>query len=178
MFGTVDTWLIWNLTGGVNGGVYITDVSNASRTMLMNIKSCQWDKSLMKFFDIPKEIQFPQIRSSSEVYGQISSGPLKGIPIAGCLGDQSAALYGHTYLKTPQKGDTKNTYGTGCFLLYNTGETPVFSQHGLLTTVAFQLGKDARVQYALEVCTFNFDISPLSYSPRDPLQLRARLSAG
>ncbi|XP_065846277.1 glycerol kinase 3-like isoform X1 [Oscarella lobularis] len=150
MFGTVDSWLIWNLTGGIDGGEHVTDVTNASRTMLMSIKSHQWDKSLMKFFDIPGGVLFPKIKSSSEVYGHIATGPLEGVPIAGCLGDQSAALYGHTFAKTPKKGDAKNTYGTGCFLLYNTGSTPVFSQHGLLTTVAFQLGPNAPIQYALE----------------------------
>lgn len=146
LFGTVDTWLIWNLTGGVNGGLHLTDVSNASRTMLMNLESLNWDPYLLKFFDIPVSI-LPEIRSSSEIYGYLTSTPLAGIPISGCLGDQQAALIGQCCLKP---GSAKMTYGTGGFLLYNTGLVPVQSKHGLLTTVAFQMGKNKPPCYALE----------------------------
>ncbi|CAH1795884.1 unnamed protein product [Owenia fusiformis] len=146
MFGTVDTWLLWNMTGGLNGGVYITDVTNASRTMLMNVHSLKWDSDLCKFFDVPMSI-LPEIRSSSEIYGCLSEGPLKGLPISGILGDQQAALVGQACFK---RGQVKNTYGTGCFMLYNTGSEAVMSEHGLLTTVAYKLGKDAPVCYALE----------------------------
>ncbi|XP_075214795.1 glycerol kinase 3-like [Lycorma delicatula] len=145
-FGTVDSWLIWNLTGGVNGGLHVTDVTNASRTMLMNIKTLQWDKSLCKFFGIPMHI-LPEIKSSSEIYGYLSDGSLKGIPISGCLGDQQSALVGQMCFL---QGQAKNTYGTGCFLLYNTGTLLIQSTHGLLTTVAYKLGKKAPVVYALE----------------------------
>lgn len=117
LFGTVDTWLLWNLTGGVQGGVFITDVTNASRTMLMNIKTCQWEQELCEFFEIPTTV-LPEIRSSSEIYGTFADGALKGCPLAGCLGDQQAALVGQQCLS---KGHAKATYGTGCFLLYNTG---------------------------------------------------------
>jgi glycerol kinase len=150
MFGTVDSWLIWNLTGGINGGVHVTDVTNASRTMLMNIRTLKWDDTLRIFFGIPDGISLPQIRSSSEIYGHVSDGPFKGIPISGCLGDQSAALFGHSCFTQSKKGDAKNTYGTGCFLLYNTGDEIVFSRYGLLTTVGFQIGPLSPVQYALE----------------------------
>eukprot|EP00731_Ephydatia_muelleri_P009479 Em0005g65a len=146
LFGTVDTWLIWNLTGGVAGGLHVTDVTNASRTMLMNIHSLQWDPYLCSFFNIPQSI-LPQIRSSSEIYGYIAEGALKGVPICGCLGDQQAALVGQQCFGP---GDAKNTYGTGCFLLYNTGQQPVMSRHGMLTTVGYQLGPHAPVVYALE----------------------------
>ncbi|XP_025836773.1 glycerol kinase [Agrilus planipennis] len=145
-FGTVDSWLIWNLTGGVNGGVHITDVSNASRTMLMNIATFKWDKELLTYFDLPDSI-LPEIRSSSEIYGYFSEGPLEGIPLAGCLGDQQSALVGQQCLKS---GQAKATYGTGCFLLYNTGTTMVDSRHGLLTTVAYQMGPNEPPVYALE----------------------------
>nr|KAG5703569.1 hypothetical protein BaRGS_000954 [Batillaria attramentaria] len=146
MFGTVDSWLMWNLTGGVNGGCHITDVTNASRTMLMNIHTLQWDDFLCRFFDIPKAV-LPEIRSSSEVYGKMASGPLQGYPISGILGDQQAALVGQTCFKL---GQAKNTYGTGCFLLYNTGTQPVESKNGLLTTVAYKLGPNKPAVYALE----------------------------
>ncbi|XP_059484029.1 glycerol kinase-like [Neocloeon triangulifer] len=146
LFGNVDSWLIWNLTGGKDGGLHITDVTNASRTMLMNIQTLQWDASICKFFNIPMEI-LPQIRSSSEIYGFLRDGPLKGLPISGCLGDQQAALVGQLCFK---QGQAKNTYGTGCFLLYNTGTTIVQSQHGLLTTVGYKLGPKAPAIYALE----------------------------
>lgn len=145
MFGTVDTWLIWNLTGGKDGGIHVTDVTNASRTMLMNLQSLTWDPLLCRFFNIPMDI-LPKICSSSEIYGLILQGALKGIPISGCLGDQHAALLGQMCLK---EGQAKSTYGTGCFLLYNTGSKKVDSQHGLLTTVAWKLGNSETV-YALE----------------------------
>ncbi|KAL6441287.1 hypothetical protein ACFW04_003506 [Cataglyphis niger] len=146
MFGTIDSWLIWNLTGGANGGVHCTDVTNASRTMLMNIKTLQWDPILLSFFKIPMEI-LPEIRSSSEIYGYIHDELLQGVPISGCLGDQQSALVGQMCL---QQGQAKCTYGTGCFLLYNTGRAIVDSSHGLLTTVAYQLGPLAPPIYALE----------------------------
>ncbi len=146
MFGTIDSWIIWNLTGGKNGGIHVTDVTNASRTMLMNLKSARWDVSTCRALGIPIEI-LPQIRSSSEVYGKFSDGLLKDVPIAGCLGDQQAALFGQLCLNA---GQAKNTYGTGCFLLMNTGTEPVKSTHGLLTTAAFQLGPNQPLYYALE----------------------------
>jgi len=145
MFGTVDSWLVWNLTGGVDGGLHLTDVTNASRTMLLNLTELRWDPKLCKFFDIPMSC-LPEVRSSSEVYGAITGGPLQGVPIAGVLGDQQAALVGQLCLSA---GQAKNTYGTGCFLLYNTGQQVVHSPHGLLTTVAYQFG-DAPACYALE----------------------------
>ncbi|XP_011890973.1 PREDICTED: glycerol kinase isoform X7 [Cercocebus atys] len=141
-----------SLTGGVNGGVHCTDVTNASRTMLFNIHSLEWDKQLCEFFGIPMEI-LPNVRSSSEIYGlmkishSLKAGALEGVPISGCLGDQSAALVGQMCF---QIGQAKNTYGTGCFLLCNTGHKCVFSDHGLLTTVAYKLGRDKPVYYALE----------------------------
>ncbi|XP_007948565.1 glycerol kinase 2 [Orycteropus afer afer] len=146
LFGTIDSWLIWSLTGGVNGGVHYTDVTNASRTMLFNIHSLEWDKDLCDFFEIPMDI-LPKVLSSSEIYGQMKSGSLEGVLISGCLGDQSAALIGQMCF---QEGQAKNTYGTGCFLLCNTGRKCVFSEHGLLTTVAYKLGKNKPVVYALE----------------------------
>ncbi|NP_001108335.1 glycerol kinase [Bombyx mori] len=145
-FGTVDCWIIWNLTGGPNGGKHVTDVTNASRTMLMNIENLNWDPLLLRFFEVPKSV-LPDIKSSSEVYGYIADGPLKGVPIAGCLGDQQAALVGQMCL---QKGQAKATYGTGCFVLYNTGDIRVNSTRGLLTTVAYQLGSNNPPSYALE----------------------------
>ncbi|XP_055020325.1 glycerol kinase isoform X2 [Boleophthalmus pectinirostris] len=146
MFGTVDSWLIWCLTGGKAGGVHCTDVTNASRTMLFNIHTMDWDPELCNYFGIPMEI-LPRVRSSSEIYGLMKSGALSGIPISGCLGDQSAALVGQMCF---QDGQAKNTYGTGCFLLRNTGSKPVMSDHGLLTTVAYKLGRDKPACYALE----------------------------
>ncbi|XP_055842120.1 glycerol kinase [Episyrphus balteatus] len=142
LFGNVDAWLIWNLTGGL----HMTDVTNASRTMLMNIETLQWDSHLLKFFDLPRSI-LPEIHSSAEVYGNIAWPALKGIPIAACMGDQQAALVGQQCL---QRGQAKATFGTGCFLLYNTGNSIVSSAHGLLTTVGYQLGKNANPFYALE----------------------------
>ncbi|XP_055068993.1 glycerol kinase isoform X5 [Misgurnus anguillicaudatus] len=152
MFGTVDSWLIWCLTGGKKGGVHCTDVTNASRTMLFNIHTLDWDPELCKYFDIPMEI-LPKVRSSSEIYGlmkissSLKSGPLTGVPISGCLGDQSAALVGQMCFND---GQAKNTYGTGCFLLKNVGTKPVMSDHGLLTTIAYKLGRDKPACYALE----------------------------
>ncbi|XP_036162412.1 glycerol kinase-like [Myotis myotis] len=146
LFGTVDSWLIWNLTGGAEGGVHCTDVTNASRTMLFNIHSLKWDKELCEFFQIPMNI-LPNVRSCSEIYGLMKAGALEGVPISGCLGDQSAALVGQMCF---QDGQAKNTYGTGCFLLCNTGRKCVFSEHGLLTTVGYKLGRNKPVCYALE----------------------------
>eukprot|EP00730_Choanoeca_flexa_P000602 TRINITY_DN10263_c0_g3_i1.p1 TRINITY_DN10263_c0_g3~~TRINITY_DN10263_c0_g3_i1.p1 ORF type:complete len:581 (+),score=87.55 TRINITY_DN10263_c0_g3_i1:1-1743(+) len=146
LFGTVDSWLMYNLTGGADGGVHVTDVTNASRTMLMDIETRQWSPKMLDFFGIPAQ-SLPRIASSAEVYGRVRSGVLRGVPIASCLGDQQAALVGQRCL-TP--GMAKNTYGTGCFLLYNTGNKPNFSRHGLLTTVGFQLGPEAPCFYALE----------------------------
>ncbi|XP_029941850.1 glycerol kinase-like isoform X2 [Salarias fasciatus] len=146
LFGTVDSWLIWCLTGGACGGVHCTDVTNASRTMLFNIHTLNWDPELCRYFGVPMEI-LPRVRSSSEIYGLMKSGALSGIPISGCLGDQSAALVGQMCF---QDGQAKNTYGTGCFLLRNTGSKPVMSDHGLLTTVAYKLGRDKPACYALE----------------------------
>lgn len=146
MFGTVDTWLIWNLTGGIQAGKHITDVTNASRTMFMNLKSREWDQRLLDFFGVPSHI-LPKIVSSSENYGNMAWGPLEGVPIMGCLGDQQAALVGQ---KCFEVGEAKNTYGTGAFLLMNVGEAPVLSKSGLLSTVGYQFGPDGPVSYALE----------------------------
>ena len=145
LFGNIDTFLLWKLTGGSTGGVHATDVTNASRTQLMNLKTLEWDEELLKMFAIPAAI-LPEIRASIEVHGRVAEGPLKGVAIGGILGDQQAALVGQTCFKS---GEAKNTYGTGCFLLMNTGEQPVQSQHGLLTTVAYKVaGRPAN--YALE----------------------------
>ncbi|XP_020903631.2 glycerol kinase isoform X1 [Exaiptasia diaphana] len=146
MFGTVDSWLLWNMTGGVSGGIHVTDITNASRTMLMNLKTGSWDPFLCNFFGIPTTV-LPTIKSSSEIYGKMVEGPLKGTPISGVLGDQQAALVGQMCFN---KGEAKNTYGTGCFLLYNTGLEPVLSENGLLTTVAYKLGPGQPTVYALE----------------------------
>ncbi|CAL1547884.1 unnamed protein product [Lymnaea stagnalis] len=146
LFGTVDSWLLWNLTGGPKGGRHVTDVTNASRTMLMNLATLDWDDYLCRFFDIPRNI-LPSIHSSSEIYGDLAITALKGTKISGILGDQQAALVGQSCFKV---GQAKNTYGTGCFLLYNTGLTPVESKTGLLTTVAYKLGKNKPAVYALE----------------------------
>ena len=144
LVGTIDTWCIWNLTGGPGGGVHVTDVTNASRTMLMDLASLAWDDELLAAIGVPPAI-LPEIRSSSEVYGTCV-GDLAGVPIAGDLGDQHAALFGQACF---DPGDAKNTYGTGCFMLLNTGERIVHSWHGLLTTVGYRLGGAAPV-YALE----------------------------
>jgi glycerol kinase len=140
-FGTVDSWVLWNLTGGS----HITDVTNASRTMLMDLRTLDWDSDICADFDIPMSM-LPEIRSSSEVYGEVADGPLKGVPIAGVLGDQQAATFGQACLSP---GEAKNTYGTGNFLLLNTGTDPVASEHGLLTTVCYRIGSAPAV-YALE----------------------------
>jgi glycerol kinase len=145
LFGNMDSYLLWNLTGGVNGGVHLTDVTNASRTQLMNLATLDWDEELLRTFDVPRSMM-PEVRSSSEHYGVMTRTHLAGVPIAGILGDQHAALVGQTCFK---QGEAKNTYGTGCFLLLNTGETPMQSKHGLLTTVAYKFGKAPAV-YALE----------------------------
>ncbi len=136
LFGNIDTFLVWHLTGGPHGGIHVTDVTNASRTQLMNLETLAWDKELLDAFGIP-EAMLPKICSSSEVYGEVKEGPLCGVPIAGILGDQQAALVGQACFRP---GEAKNTYGTGCFLLMNTGERPVQSKCGLLTTVAFRFG--------------------------------------
>ena len=140
LFGNIDTWLIWNLTGQ-----HITDVTNASRTLLMNLKTLDWDDDILKTLRIPRGM-LPEIRSSSERYGEIRSGQLMGIPVCGDLGDQQAALFGQACYKA---GEAKNTYGTGCFMLLNTGEKPVQSKAGLLTTVGYKIGNQKAV-YALE----------------------------
>jgi glycerol kinase len=145
LFGNMDTFLLWKLTGGEKSGIHLTDVTNASRTQLMNLKTLAWDAELLRAFSIPAPM-LPEIRSSSEIYGHVADGPLKGVAIAGILGDQQAALVGQTCFKS---GEAKNTYGTGCFLLMNTGEQAVESKHGLLTTVAYKLG-NAPAHYALE----------------------------
>ena len=147
LFGTVDTWLIWNLT---RGKVHVTDYSNAARTMLYNIKDLKWDDEILKALDIPKSM-LPEVKPSSCVYGYTDEGMLSGaqIPIAGCAGDQQAALFGQTCF---DEGSAKNTYGTGCFMLMNTGEKMVESKNGLLTTIAW--GVDGKVEYALEGSIF------------------------
>lgn len=147
LFGNTDTWLIWNLTGGPHGGVHVTDVSNASRTLLMNIETLQWDKTMMDFLGVP-EAMLPKIKPSSFVYGNTAKGGPFGaeIPIAGDLGDQQAALFGQACLG---KGEAKNTYGTGCFMLMNIGEKPIPSKNGLLTT-AFYSRQEGKCVYALE----------------------------
>jgi glycerol kinase len=145
-FGTVDSWLIWNLT---NGEKHLTDVSNASRTMLFNIKTLEWDKELLEIFQIPPQI-LPEVRSSSEVYGEVKSpDELAGIKIAGNAGDQQAALFGQLCF---EKGLTKSTYGTGCFMLQNVGTQAVESKNRLLATVAWQIGE--KTEYALEGSVF------------------------
>ncbi|WP_040160669.1 glycerol kinase GlpK [Mobilicoccus massiliensis] len=146
LFGTTDTWVLWNLTGGTDGGVHVTDVTNASRTMLMNVRTLSWDESICADMGIPMSM-LPEIKSSSEVYGTgRSRGLLTGVPIAGDLGDQQAATFGQACF---EKGMAKNTYGTGNFMLINTGEEAVTSENGLLTTVAYKIG-DADAVYALE----------------------------
>ncbi|HKG19001.1 MAG TPA: glycerol kinase GlpK [Candidatus Limnocylindrales bacterium] len=144
LFGNIDTWCIWNLTGGANGGVHVTDVTNASRTMLMDLETLDWDDEILRLMGIPRSM-LPAIKASSEVYGN-AVGDLEGIPVAGDLGDQQAALFGQTCFST---GEAKNTYGTGCFMLMNTGEKLVPSKSGLLTTVGYKIG-DRPAIYALE----------------------------
>jgi glycerol kinase len=149
VFGNTDTWMLWNLTGGIRGGVHVTDVTNASRTMLMNLETLDWDDELLSFFNIPRQM-LPEIRPSSDpdLYGHtLSSGPFDGeVPLAGILGDQQAAMVGQVCLAP---GEAKNTYGTGNFLLMNTGEELVRSKNGLLSTVCYQFGSNKPV-YALE----------------------------
>ncbi|MBN1120717.1 MAG: glycerol kinase GlpK [Anaerolineae bacterium] len=149
IFGNIDTWVIWNLTGGVDGGAHVTDVSNASRTMLMNLKTLDWDDEILKIMDIPKAM-LPQIRPSSDpnLYGNTKAdGPVGGVvPVCGDLGDQQAAMVGQACFSP---GEAKNTYGTGCFMLLNTGTEAVQSKNGLLTTLCYKFGSDPAV-YALE----------------------------
>jgi glycerol kinase len=144
LFGNIDTWCIWNLTGGVNGGVHITDVTNASRTLLMDLRTLQWDEGIMSILGIPASM-LPEIRPSSQVYGE-SVGAVAGVPVAGDLGDQQAALFGQTCFSV---GEAKNTYGTGNFLVLNTGTTPTPSKSGLITGVAYKIG-DQPAAYMLE----------------------------
>ena len=146
-FGTVDSWLVWKLTGGRK---HVTDASNASRTMLFNIHTGEWDEEILRLFDIPRSL-LPEVRSSSEVYGEITTPrELEGVPVAGIAGDQQAALFGQMCLSP---GLTKNTYGTGCFMLQNTGEKAVASRNRLLATVAWKIGE--RTEYALEGSVFS-----------------------
>lgn len=146
-FGTVDTWLVYRLNGGPAANVFVSDPTNASRTMFMNLATIEYDDRLLDFFGVKGKIHLPRIVPSSDrtSYGSIASGALQGVPIMGCLGDQSSALVGQ---KGFYPGLAKNTYGTGCFLLYNVGEKPVISKHGLLATVAYQF--DGKPVYALE----------------------------
>ncbi|MET9228931.1 glycerol kinase GlpK [Lentzea sp. NPDC003310] len=146
LFGNMDTWVLWNMTGGTDGGVHVTDPTNASRTMLMDLDTLQWDSSIASDMGIPMSM-LPEIRSSSEVYGQVRErGALAGVPIAGILGDQQAATFGQACLSP---GEAKNTYGTGNFMLLNTGTEKVMSENGLLTTICYKIGEAAPV-YALE----------------------------
>ena len=144
IFGNIDTWVIWNLTGGTDGGVHVTDVSNASRTMLMNLATLDWDDEILGIMGVPRSM-LPKIVASSAVYGT-AKGALAGIPVAGDLGDQQAALFGQTCFSP---GEAKNTYGTGCFMLLNTGTKAVPSKSGLLTTLGYKIGDEPAV-YALE----------------------------
>ncbi|BDZ49448.1 glycerol kinase [Frondihabitans sucicola] len=146
LFGTTDSWVLWNLTGGVNGGIHVTDVTNASRTLFMDLETLEWRDDILEAFDVPRSM-LPEIKSSSEVYGVVSdSSLLREVPIAGILGDQQAATFGQAAF---DQGESKNTYGTGNFLIFNTGEEIVHSKNGLLTTVGYKLG-DAAPHYALE----------------------------
>ncbi|MFN8125355.1 MAG: glycerol kinase GlpK [Candidatus Nanopelagicales bacterium] len=146
IMGTIDTWLIWNLTGGINGGVHITDPTNASRTLLMDLRTLQWDPRICEEIGVPMSM-LPEIKSSSETYGVVDAPPgLAGVPISGILGDQQAAMFGQACLRP---GEAKNTYGTGNFVLLNTGTELVLSQNGLLTTVCYKIGDEEAV-YALE----------------------------
>src|SRR5436305_11052855 len=145
IFGNIDTWCIWNLTGGTNGGLHITDVSNASRTMLMDLESLAWDEDIASTMGVPTAM-LPEIRPSSEGYGEVKTGAFKGVQLAGDLGDQQAATFGQTCFS---KGEAKNTYGTGNFLLLNTGNEAVQSKSGLITTVGYKIGDNAPI-YCLE----------------------------
>jgi len=184
-FGTVDTWLLYNLNGGSKNNVFVTDATNSSRTMFVNLRKLEYDDEMLKFFELDRnKLKLPKIVPSSdpEAFGSFASGPLKGTLISGCLGDQSAALVGQLAF-TP--GQAKNTYGTGCFLLYNVGEKPVFSTHGLLATVGYHFGGNSKPIYALEgsiavagsavkflINNFNFfeksnEIEPLAETVKD-----------
>ncbi|MEV6579144.1 glycerol kinase GlpK [Streptomyces sp. NPDC051582] len=145
LFGTMDSWVIWNLTGGAQGGVHVTDVTNASRTMLMNLHSLEWDPKIAESMEVPTNI-LPEIKSSAEVYGHVKDGVLAGVPVASALGDQQAALFGQTCFA---EGEAKSTYGTGTFMLMNTGDKVINSYSGLLTTVGYKIG-DQKPVYALE----------------------------
>jgi len=145
LFGNIDTFLLWHLTGGTNNGIYLTDVTNASRTQLMNLETLSWDEEILQTFGIPQAM-LPQIRSSSEIYGLATEPSIQEVPIAGILGDQQAALVGQTCFES---GEAKNTYGTGCFLLMNTGTKKIESKSGLLTTLAYKFGNQP-AHYALE----------------------------
>ncbi len=144
IFGNIDTWVIWNLTGGAAGGAHVTDVSNASRTMLMNLNTLDWDAEILKIMGVPRKM-LPAVMPSSAVYGD-ATGLLAGVPVSGDLGDQQAALFGQTCFSP---GEAKNTYGTGCFMLLNTGTKAVPSKSGLLTTLGYKIGDHAAV-YCLE----------------------------
>lgn len=149
-FGTVDSWLIYKLNGGPKNNVHVTDTTNASRTMFIDLKTLKYDDELLSFFEIDTDkVALPEIVPSScpKMYGKIDSGVLAGVKICGCLGDQSAALVGQCGF---QPGQAKNTYGTGCFLLYNVGNEPVISKYGLLSTVAYDFGDNGKPVYALE----------------------------
>ena len=146
IFGTTDTWVLWNLTGGTDGGIHVTDVTNASRTMFLDLTTLEWDDEILAAFNVPKSM-LPEVRSSSEVYGNVeSSSLLREVPIAGILGDQQAATFGQAAFDA---GEAKNTYGTGNFLIFNTGTEIVHSKNGLLTTIGYKLG-DGPIHYALE----------------------------
>jgi len=145
LFGTPDCWVLWNLTGGPDGGLHATDVTNASRTLLMDLETLAWDDGLLEAFGVPRAM-LPEIRSSSGAFGTVAVGPLAGVPIAGILGDQHAASFGQAAF---EPGETKNTYGTGNFLLVNTGTEIVHSRNGLITTVAYRIG-DEPARYSLE----------------------------
>ncbi len=145
VFGNMDTWVLWNLTGGTDGGVHVTDVTNASRTMLMDLSTLSWDEEIAGEMKIPMSM-LPEIRSSAETYGAVAGGVLEGTPVAGILGDQQAATFGQVCFEI---GEAKNTYGTGNFMLLNTGEEKVPSENGLLTTVCYKIGDNAPI-YALE----------------------------
>ncbi|MHB1523433.1 MAG: glycerol kinase GlpK [Candidatus Dormibacteria bacterium] len=144
VFGNIDSWCIWNLTGGVNGGLHLTDVTNASRTMLMNLKTLDWDPEILAIMGVPRAM-LPEIRPSSQMYGECKEG-VPGVPVAGDLGDQQAAIFGQTCYSV---GEAKNTYGTGNFLLLNTGTSPIQSKNGLLTTLGYKIGDQPAV-YCLE----------------------------
>ena len=137
MIGTVDTYLLWNLTGGVDNGVYVTDVTNASRTQLMDLETLEWSQTLLNFFELPLKVKhLAKIVSCSEIYGKLACSKIKNTPISGCMGDQQAALVGQNCFRP---GQAKVTFGTGCFLVYNVGAKIIHSDH-LVSTVAYKLG--------------------------------------